>query len=61
MVASFKVVTVMWVMPAVVSYGNVPGRNGNDYFVMSVSAVVFPDKGAAGKGYCHYRNYDGSY
>jgi len=60
MVASFKVAVGMRIIPAMVSYGQMP-RGCYDYFVVSVAAVVLPDKGAAGKGYCHYGNYDGNY
>lgn len=52
MVASFKVATGIGSMPAVMSYRNMPGWCGYDDFVGRVAAVVFPDKGAAGKRDC---------
>ena len=60
-VASFKVGMWTWMTPVRVSYVNVPGRRGYDYFVGNWAAVVFPDKGAAGNRDCHYGNYDGNY
>jgi hypothetical protein len=66
MVASFIVASGMGAMAAgmpdrYMYDGHMPGWSGNDYFVGSVAAVVFPDKGAAGKRDCHYGSYDGNY
>ena len=42
--------------------GYMSGRRSYDYFAGNRAAVILPDKGAAGKGDCHYGNsYDGNY
>ena len=61
MVASFVVAVGIWTRPVYRPWWQMPGRSGYNYFVVSVAAVVLLNKGAAGKGYCHYRNYDGNY
>ena len=52
MLTSFNVAAGIGTMAARVPYGNVPGRRSYDYFAGRVAAVVFPDKGAAGKRDC---------
>jgi len=60
MVTSFKLAAGIGTMPAFMPDGQTP-RACYDNFVARVPTVVFPDKGAAGKGDCQYGNYDGNY